>query len=98
LLDPDRSVTKLGSLSESLPLWKDVTDLYSGTPIIPGLDLCKRYQQNLEDQKILRNRHCGMKVAGTFNLGSNAMVLTLKKHLGNQKYYLHDTTISIIRF
>lgn len=90
--------TEITNLCNSLPMWSEVADLYGDKPVLFGLDTCEAFRKNLKERKIPTPGLGGIKVAGMFNSGTNALALTLMKNLDEQKWHLHDTKISDPRF
>jgi hypothetical protein len=77
----------------ALPTWNGVSNLYGPTPVILGLEHCEEFRSNLNQAKPLG----GLKIAGFFNSGTNAMARTLMENLNDGKYGSRATLESTIR-
>jgi hypothetical protein len=67
---PDLSVKDC----DSLPTWKEVTDLYGTLPVVYGLDTCEDYRRILKENSNATHQLApDIRVAGLFNTGTNAL-------------------------
>jgi hypothetical protein len=63
----------------ALPAWQEVTKLYGSKPMILGLEHCAAFRNNATLQDPLG----GLRVAGFYNSGTNALEQTLLRNLNN---------------
>jgi hypothetical protein len=75
-----------------LPKWDQVTDLYGPSPVIVGLDTCKKFQSQVP----LKDRYIG--VSGMFNSGTTAFGISLQANCGypnHLKNYSNDVLTDV---
>jgi hypothetical protein len=76
----------------SLPKWDQVTNLYGPSPVIVGLDTCKKFQSKVS----LKDRYIG--VSGMFNSGTTAFGISLQANCGypnHPKQYSNDVLTDV---
>jgi hypothetical protein len=79
---------------ESIPSRDEVTYLYGEEPVLLGLERCAEYRAARDARNIsVQDQHLGgIRIAGMYNTGTNAIAQTLLKNLETEQY-MPDLTI-----
>jgi hypothetical protein len=69
---------------KDLPLWHQVASLYGEEPIILGLETCAEYRRSVDTNDPRTKRLNGLRIAGLYNSGTNALGKTIVMNMEGQ--------------
>jgi hypothetical protein len=73
-----------------LPLWHEVASLYGEEPIILGLETCAEYRRSVNTNDPRTKRLNGLRIAGLYNSGTNALWKTIVMNVEGRKSIEND--------
>lgn len=91
---PNNDTAPSAAQEESIPSRDEVTYLYGEEPVLLGLERCAEYRAARDARNIsVQDQHLGgIRIAGMYNTGTNAIAQTLLKNL-EEEQYMPDLTI-----